>query len=73
MRHVEQQSHGRKTHTYAAAIHLKTFKNCASLLQVYKTLQEIGTNVHALHFDKLDHIRLCWNSVNHLKETLCDH
>ena len=32
MRQVEQQSHGLKTHTYTAAIHLTTFKNFASLL-----------------------------------------
>ena len=38
MRHVEQQSHGRKSHTVTAAIHLTTFKNRASLLRVHKTL-----------------------------------
>ena len=38
MRHVEQQSHGRKTHAKTAAIHLTIFKNRASLLRVHETL-----------------------------------
>ena len=62
--HVEQQSHGRKTLAYTAAISLTTFKNRASLLQVHKTLQDIRTNVRALHCDNLDRIRLRLNSVH---------
>ena len=38
MRHVEQQSHGRKTHVNTAEIHLTIFKNRTSLLRVHKTL-----------------------------------
>ena len=39
MRHVEQQSHGRKTHAKTAAIFiLRSLKNRTSLLRVHKTL-----------------------------------
>ena len=31
MSHVEQQSHGRKTHTMTSAIHLKTYNNRAMM------------------------------------------
>ena len=48
-RHDEQQSHCRKVHAKTAEIHLTTFKKCASLLLVLKTLQEVRIKVRAMH------------------------
>ena len=64
MRHVEQQSHGHKTHAYTAEIHRTTFKNRASLLGVHKMLQDVGTYILVLHCDNLDCIRSLLNSVH---------
>ena len=64
MRHSEQQSHGRKTHAWTAAIHPTTYKNRASLFRVHKTLQDVRTNVRTLYCDNLDRIRSCLNSVH---------
>ena len=64
MRHIEQQSNGCETRTETAVINLTTFKKPASLLQVYKTLQDIHTNVHASHCDNLDCILSHLNSVH---------
>ena len=74
MRHVKQQSHGRKTQAQTAAIHLTTLKNRASLLRVHKMLQDVRTDVRALHSDNLDRIRSRLNGLQaHLfEETLCD-
>ena len=63
MRHFEQQSCGCKTQAQTAAIHLMTFENHASLLQEHKTLQDIHTNVRALHCNNLYHIRSHLNNV----------
>ena len=52
-----------KTLGQTAAIHLTTFKNCTSPLKVNKTLQDVSTNVRALHCDILDRIRSLLNSV----------
>ena len=59
-----KQSHGRKTLASTAAIHLTTIKNITSLLRVHKMLQDVLTNVHALHCDNLDCIRSRLNSVH---------
>ena len=61
---IEQQSHGRKTLAETAPIHIMTLK-------IHKTLQDVRTNVRALHCDNLDHIRSCLNSVHvhYIEET----
>ena len=48
MRPVVQHSHCRKTHAYAAAIHLTTIENRASVLRVRPTLQDARTYVRAV-------------------------
>ena len=64
MRHSEQQSHCCKTLAQTAAIHLTTYKNRASLLRGHKMVQNVRTNVRALHCDNLDRIRSRLNSVH---------
>ena len=61
----------RKTRTWTAAIHITTFKNRASLLRGHKTVQNVRTNVRALHCDNLDRIQSRLNSVHvhYLEET----
>ena len=62
----------RKTQAWTAAIYLTTFKNRASLLRGHKTVQNVCTNVRALHCDNLDHIRSRLNNVHvhYLEETV---
>ena len=75
-RHVEQQFQGRKnTHIDSCDSYLTTLKNHASLLKVYKILQDIHTNVRALHCDNLDHIQspLKTVHVHYFEEACCDH
>ena len=64
MQHVEQQSHGRTTHTKTAATRLTTFKNRASLVRADKTLYDVRTNGRALHCDNFDRIWSHLNSVH---------
>ena len=64
MQHVEQQSHGRTTHTKTAATRLTTFKNRASLVRADKTLYDVRTNGRALHCDTFDRIWSHLNSVH---------
>ena len=54
----------KKTHAYRTAVHLTTFKNRAPLLQVHKMLQDVRTNVRALHCDNSDRIRSRLNDVH---------
>ena len=58
-RHVEQQPHGRKTHAETTPIHPTSFKNCASLLRVHKTVQYVHTYVRVMHCNNLDLVQLC--------------
>ena len=54
MRHIEQQSHGRKTLAESCDSFYNPFTNRASLLRVHRKLKDIRTNVPALHCDNLD-------------------